>query len=194
MCFVEIVTTSQSINELNYFPNCDTLQARQPFGNYSVLLYLYFTVIIFLIRLLCVTYRFRTTLTKNKQQFETHGFGCVSQQNIRNEMNHHGEEAKKVRTSAKSRFTRKWNEFVKAINDNKGIDFVKATFAQLRDAWSMVEGKHDLYTLFLTEEEVEQNEPWINELQELYSEGAVIHARYIEEHSQTDRKRIEGLS
>ena len=80
-CFVEIVTTSQSINELNYFPNCDTLQARQPFGNYSVLLYLYFTVIIFLIRLLCVTYRFRTTLTKNKQQFETHGFGCVSQQN-----------------------------------------------------------------------------------------------------------------
>ena len=89
-CFVEIVTTSQSIDELNYFPNCDTLQARQPFGNYSVLLYLYFTVIIFLIRLLCVTYRFRTTLTKNKQQFETHGFGYVSQQNIRNQMNHHG--------------------------------------------------------------------------------------------------------
>ena len=89
-CFVEIVTTSQSIDELNYFPNCDTLQARQPFGNYSVLLYLCFTVIIFLIRLLCVTYRCRTTLMKNKQQFETHGFGCVSQQNIRNEMNHHG--------------------------------------------------------------------------------------------------------
>ena len=87
LCFVEIVTTSQSINELNYFPNCDTLQARQPFGNYSVLLYLYFTVIIFLIRLLCVTYRFRTTLTKNKQQFETHGFGCVSQQNTLKEPN-----------------------------------------------------------------------------------------------------------
>ena len=85
------------------------------------------------------------------------------------------EEAKKVRTSAKSRFTRKRNEFVKAINDNKGIDFVKATFAEFRDAWSTVEGKHDLYTLFLTEEEVEQNEPWINELQELYSEAAVIH-------------------
>ena len=44
-CFVEIVTTSQSIDELNYFPNCDTLQARQPFGNYSVLLYLCFVVI-----------------------------------------------------------------------------------------------------------------------------------------------------
>ena len=104
------------------------------------------------------------------------------------------EEAKKVRTSAKSRFTRKRNEFVKAINDNKGIDFVKATFAEFLDAWSTVEGKHDLYTLFLTEEEVEQNEPWINELQELYSEAAVIYARYIEEHSQTERKRIEGLS
>ena len=36
-----------------------------------------FNLIIFLIRLLFVTYRFRTTLTKNKQQF-----GCVSQQNI----------------------------------------------------------------------------------------------------------------
>ena len=104
------------------------------------------------------------------------------------------EEAKKVRTSAKSRFTRKRNEFVKAINDTKGIDFVKATFTEFRDAWSTVEGKHDLYTLFLTEEEVEQNEPWINELQDLYSEAAVIHARYIEEHSQTERKRSEGLS
>ena len=31
VCFVEIVTTSQSIDELDYFPNCDTLQARQPF-------------------------------------------------------------------------------------------------------------------------------------------------------------------
>ena len=59
----------------------ETLRPPIKFGNYSVLLYLYFTVIIFLIRLLCVTYRFRTTLTKNKQQFETHGFGCVSQQN-----------------------------------------------------------------------------------------------------------------
>ena len=59
----------------------ETLRPPIKFGNYSVLLYLYFTVIIFLIRLLCVTYRFRTTLTKNKQQFETHGFGCESQQN-----------------------------------------------------------------------------------------------------------------
>ena len=61
------------------------------------------------------------------------------------------EEAKKVRTSAKSRFTRKRNEFIKAINDTKGIDFLKATFAEFHDAWSTVEGKHDLYTLFLTE-------------------------------------------
>ena len=41
------------------------------------------------------------------------------------------EEAKKIRTSAKARFTRKWNEFLKSIKDNKSIDTVKRTFAEL---------------------------------------------------------------
>lgn len=38
-------------------------------------------------------------------------------------------EAKRIRTSAKARFTRKRNEFLKSIKDNKGIDTVKRTFA-----------------------------------------------------------------
>ena len=76
------------------------------------------------------------------------------------------EEAKRIRTSAKARFTRKRNEFLKSIKDNKGIDTVKRTFAEFNEAWNTVEGKHDIYTIHLTEEEVKQSESWITELQE----------------------------
>ena len=82
------------------------------------------------------------------------------------------EEEKKIRTSAKTRFTRKRNEFVKSIKENKGIDTVKRTFADFNEAWKTVEGRHDIYTIHLTEEEVEQSESWITELQELYNEAA----------------------
>jgi len=44
-------------------------------------------------------------------------------------------------------------------------------------AWNLVEGKHDICTIHLTEEEVEQSEAWINELQELYSEAAAMQER-----------------
>ena len=47
------------------------------------------------------------------------------------------EEAKKIRTSAKARFTRKRNEFLKSIKDNKCIDTVKRTFAELQLKVSM---------------------------------------------------------
>ena len=84
------------------------------------------------------------------------------------------EEAEKIRTTAKTRFTRRRNEFLKSVRENRGIDTVKRTFVELHEAWSTVEGKHDLYTLHLTEEEIEHNETWINELQELYNEAAAI--------------------
>ena len=58
-------------------------------------------------------------------------------------------EAKRIRTSAKARFTRKRNEFLKSIKDNKGIDTVKRTFAELNEAWNTVEGKHDIFTIHL---------------------------------------------
>ena len=46
------------------------------------------------------------------------------------------EEAKKIRATAKSRFTRKQEELLKS--ENKGIDTVKRTFAELNEAWSLV--------------------------------------------------------
>ena len=104
------------------------------------------------------------------------------------------EEAKRIRTSAKARFTRKRNEFLKSIKDNKGIDTVKRTFAELNEAWNTVEGKHDIYTIHLTEEEVEQSESWITELQELYNEAAAIQAQYMNEQIQIEKKQREEIN
>jgi len=101
------------------------------------------------------------------------------------------EEAKRIRTSAKSRFTRKRNEFLKSIQDNKGMDAVKRTFADLHEAWNIVEGKHDIYMIHLTEDEIEQNEAWINELQELYEEAATAHAQYVNDQTLHEQKRVE---
>ena len=104
------------------------------------------------------------------------------------------EEAKQIRISAKARFTRKRNEFLKSIKDNKGIDTVKRTFAELNEAWDTVEGKHDIYTIHLTEEEVEQSESWITELQELYSEAADLQVQYMNEQIQIEKKRSEEIN
>ena len=104
------------------------------------------------------------------------------------------EEAKRIRTSAKTRFTRKRNEFLKSIKENQGVDTVKRTFAELNEAWNTVEGKHDIYTIHLTEEEVEQSESWITELQELYNEAADIQTQYMSEQIQIEKKHREELN
>ena len=72
------------------------------------------------------------------------------------------EEAKKIRTSAKTRFTRKRNEFLKSIKENKGIDTVRRTFAELNEAWNTLEGTPDIYTIHLTGEEIELNHASLN--------------------------------
>jgi len=84
------------------------------------------------------------------------------------------EEAKRIRTSAKARFTKKRNEFFKSVEENKGMEAVKRTFADLHEAWNIVEGKHDIYIIHLAEDEIEQNETWINELQELCEEERLL--------------------
>ncbi|XP_068692645.1 uncharacterized protein [Montipora foliosa] len=101
------------------------------------------------------------------------------------------EEAKRIRTSAKARFTRKRNEFLKSVDENKGMEAVKRTFADLHEAWNIVEGKHDIYMIHLAEDEIEQNEAWINELQELYEEAATTHTQYVNDHTLHEQKRVE---
>ncbi|KAL9968075.1 hypothetical protein ACROYT_G026402 [Oculina patagonica] len=65
------------------------------------------------------------------------------------------EEAKSIRRSAKARFTRKRNELLKSIADRRGIEVVELNYAQLTEAWAILEGKHDIYVMHLTDEEAE---------------------------------------
>ena len=71
---------------------------------------------------------------------------------------------------------------------------MKRTFTELNEAWNTVEGKHDIYTIHLTEEEVEQSESWITELQELYNEAADIQAQYMNEQIQIEKKHREEIN
>lgn len=50
------------------------------------------------------------------------------------------EEAKRIKTSAKARFIMKRNELFKSVDENKGKEAVKITFADLHEAWNIVEG------------------------------------------------------
>ena len=68
------------------------------------------------------------------------------------------EDALKIRRSAKTRFTPKKNEFFKAIAEKKGTEILKRKFDELTDAWSTVEGKHDIYLMYLNKEEITANE------------------------------------
>ena len=101
------------------------------------------------------------------------------------------EEAKRIRTTAKARFTRKRNEFFKSVEENKGMETVKRTFADLHEAWNIVEGKHDIYMIHLPEDEIEQDEAWINELQELYEQAATTHTQYVNDQTLNEQKRVE---
>ena len=51
-----------------------------------------------------------------------------------------------------------------------------------------------IFILYLTEEEVEQNETWINESQELYNEAAAIQIQYINDQVQLEKKQREKIS
>ena len=74
--------------------------------------------------------------------------------------------AKIQRTSAKSRFTRKLKEFLKTVDEDKGLEIVNRTFEELNEAWGIVESKHDMYVEFIKEEEQAEADAWIGELQQ----------------------------
>ena len=47
----------------------------------------------------------------------------------------------KIRRSAKTRFTRKKNDFFKAIAEDKGTEILRTKFKELSEHWSTVEKK-----------------------------------------------------
>ena len=85
-------------------------------------------------------------------------------------------EALKIRRTAKSKFTRKKNEFYNAIAKKESMSNIEGKFKELTDAWRIVEGKPDLYIMLLDDdEEQDKEESWINELQEIYGEASSIY-------------------
>ena len=104
------------------------------------------------------------------------------------------EDALKIRRSAKTRFTRKKNELFKAIAEKKGTEILKRKFDELTDAWCTVEGKHDIYLMYLNEEEITANEKWIEELQEEYNEASTVYIKYDNERKALELKEQEELN
>ena len=104
------------------------------------------------------------------------------------------EDALMIRRSAKTRFTRKKNEFFKAIAEDKGIDILRTKFKELTEAWSTVEGKHDIYLMYLSEEEIATSEKWIDELQEEYNGASEVYTKYENEKQLIIQKEKEELN
>ncbi|XP_068712364.1 myosin-2 heavy chain-like [Montipora foliosa] len=90
------------------------------------------------------------------------------------------EDAKSIRRTAKARFTRKRNELLKSIDADQGREMVEGNYVKLFGAWDIAESKHDLYTMYLTDEELEVAERWITELQELFAEATALKIQYIQ--------------
>ena len=89
------------------------------------------------------------------------------------------EEAKLIRRTAKGRFTRKRNELLKSIADKSNREIVENNYAHLVEAWGLLESKHDLYAMYLTDEEVEAADSWITETQEFFTEATTMKISYI---------------
>ena len=78
------------------------------------------------------------------------------------------EDSRNRRRSAKAKFTRKFNEITKSIDEKKGMDIVKRLYMELNEAWVNVEAKHDNFCTYLNDEDCIKEEPWIEELQERF--------------------------
>ena len=114
------------------------------------------------------------------------------------------EEAKIARRSARAKFTRKRNDFQKSVRDRNNLDTIEENYSQLVDSWNDLEGKHENYTSYLSDDEFEAAENWMNELQALYTDAKNLRNEYIHnlkieetrareeiEHHETMRKEKE---
>ncbi|KAJ7369702.1 hypothetical protein OS493_036984 [Desmophyllum pertusum] len=97
---------------------------------------------------------------------------------MRKQRNKMAEEAKNIRQTAKGRFTRKRNELIKSI-EISGIEIIESNYTSLVEAWSIVESKHDLYTMYLEDEEIEVADEWITNLQDLFAEAKKLKITYV---------------
>ena len=76
--------------------------------------------------------------------------------------------AKQIRTSAKQRFTRKYNTLSTRLQEKADILEINLAFEDLTESWKRVEEKNDEYLSSVEEIDVESVEEWITELQQKY--------------------------
>ena len=81
------------------------------------------------------------------------------------------EGAKSQRTSAKSKFTRKLKEFLRAVDEDKGLEIVDRTYPELKESWENAESKYDMYDALIEENDREHEETWIEELQRSFGDA-----------------------
>ena len=74
---------------------------------------------------------------------------------------------KQQRTNSKRSFTRKVNKLNDLLDEKVVLSEVEACFDDVKEAWKMVEQKHDVYLDAVQEEDLEADE-WIQEVQETY--------------------------
>ena len=55
------------------------------------------------------------------------------------------EDAQSILRTAKARFTRKRNEFLKSMDADQGREMVEGNYMKLSEAWDIVENKHDVF-------------------------------------------------
>ena len=58
---------------------------------------------------------------------------------------------------------------------------MESNYAQLVDAWNILESKHDLYTMYLRDDELEDADKRITESQDLFSEATTAKINFIKD-------------
>ena len=66
------------------------------------------------------------------------------------------------------------------MDADQGREMVEGNYVKLSEAWDIAESKHDLYTMYLTDEKLEVVERWITELQDLFAEATALKIQYIQ--------------
>ena len=94
--------------------------------------------------------------------------------------------AKQARTTSKRLFTRCANGLNKIIEKgNDELAVAESRFADLKERWKEVQQMHEYYLTFMeTEEEQLEEEGWINELEETYTDVERKRFSYVKEQKQ----------
>ena len=84
---------------------------------------------------------------------------------------------KRIRTSAKSSFTRAITKFNKIICDNEPVEVLLVIYTDIERKFKNLMGKNDKY-LESIEEEYDQAEEWLNQVEDQYSQIRIKYAKY----------------